>query len=422
MNFADKVDAIGRRMKEESVSLKDSLRDIMTVEVTDEELPKGVSRLIYNHCLNKTEVYDSLFEMKCVKKTYQKKLDQAIADGHVDEPIYHHRKHLFTRAHLQQIMQYFEFEKYSDFYESFVVIVSNYKGGTGKSTTAVTLATKAALDLDLNAKVCLLDLDPQGSAARGIIQIDESREQHYITIADLQCYDLTEEQGDENQVKALLEHGVPFEQIVLASVFNTHLPNLDVMTAFPTDEKFSDYYMASDEEKQVQLLSRLKKEIIPILKSKYDIIILDLPPQNSPIVWSALEAANGVLTPISPKAYDYASTESYLLTIGDIARNLPSGGGNISYFRVLPVNYNEREKHERKTFNRLLRSVRDDLVVSPIYHSPLFLEAASLNRTIYDIKKSESNCTAMQYDEAISSSNKAYKAFIDEIKIKATKG
>ncbi|MFA0098587.1 hypothetical protein AB4406_26375, partial [Vibrio splendidus] len=76
---------------EESVSLKDSLRDIMTVEVTDEELPKGVSRLIYNHCLNKTEVYDSLFEMKCVKKTYQKKLDQAIADGHVDEPIYHHR-------------------------------------------------------------------------------------------------------------------------------------------------------------------------------------------------------------------------------------------------------------------------------------------------------------------------------------------
>ncbi|MFA0098595.1 ParA family protein, partial [Vibrio splendidus] len=77
-------------------------------------------------------------------------------------------------------------------------------------------------------------------------------------------------------------------------------------------------------------------------------------------------------------------TESYLLTIGDIARNLPSGGGNISYFRVLPVNYNEREKHERKTFNRLLRSVRDDLVVSPIYHSPLFLEAASLNRTIYD--------------------------------------
>lgn len=422
MNFADKVDAIGRRMKEESVSLKDSLRDIMTVEVTDEELPKGVSRLIYNHCLNKTEVYDSLFEMKCVKKTYQKKLDQAIADGHVDEPIYHHRKHLFTRAHLQQIMQYFEFEKYSDFYESFVVIVSNYKGGTGKSTTAVTLATKAALDLDLNARVCLLDLDPQGSAARGIIQIDESREQHYITIADLQCYDLTEEQGDENQVKALLEHGVPFEQIVLASVFNTHLPNLDVMTAFPTDEKFSDYYMASDEEKQVQLLSRLNKEIIPILKSKYDIIILDLPPQNSPIVWSALEAANGVLTPISPKAYDYASTESYLLTIGDIARNLPSGGGNISYFRVLPVNYNEREKHERKTFNRLLRSVRDDLVVSPIYHSPLFLEAASLNRTIYDIKKSESNCTSMQYDEAISSSNKAYKAFIDEIKIKATKG
>ncbi len=419
MNFADKVEEIGLRMKEESVNLKESIRELMTVEVSDEDLPDGVSRLIYNHCLNKTEVYEALFELKCVKKTFQKKLDQAISDGHVDEPIFHHRKHLFSRNHLQQIMHYFEFSKYSDLYDSFVIIVNNYKGGTGKSTTATTLATKTALDLELNARVCLLDLDPQGSAARGIIQVDESREQHYITIADLQCYDL--ESDEENQVKTLLDHGISFEKIVLASTFNTHLPNLDVMTAFPTDEKFSDYYMASNDEKQAKLLSRLREEIIPILKSKYDIIILDLPPQNSPIVWSALEAANGVLTPVSPKAYDYASTESYLLTIGDIARNLPSEGKNISYFRVLPVNYNEREKHERKTFNRLLRSVRDDLIVSPINHSPLFLEAASLNRTIYDIKKSESKCTSIQYDDAIGSSDKAYKSFIDEIKIKAAK-
>ncbi len=420
MNFADKAKTIGLRMKEESVSLKESFEELKTVSVTDEELPEGLNRLIYNHSLNKTEVYEALFELKCVKKTYQKKLDQAIADGYVDEPVFHHRKHLFTRNHIAQIMDYFDFEKFSELYDSFVIAVCNYKGGTGKSTTAVTLATKTALDLELNAKVCLLDLDPQGSAARGIIQIDEDKEQFYITLADLQCYDLEDE--DENEVKTLLDNGVTLEDIVVASAFNTHLPNLDTITAFPTDEKFSDYYMSSDEDKQVELLSRLREEIIPILKSKYDIIIMDLPPQNSPIVWSALEAADGVITPVSPKAYDYASTESFMLTIGDVVKHLPSQGENVQYFRVLPVNYNEREKNERKTFDRLVRSVRDDLIVTPIAHSPLFLEAATLNRTIYDIKKSESNCTAMQFDEAINSSDKVYQTIITEIKQKVIKG
>lgn len=419
MNFASKAKTIGERMKGESVSLKESFEELKTVSVTDEELPEGLNRLIYNHSLNKTEVYEALFELKCVKKTYQKKLDQAISEGHVDEPIFHHRKHLFTRNHIAQIMEHFGFERYSELYDSFVLAICNYKGGTGKSTTAVTLAIKTALDLDLNAKVCLLDLDPQGSAARGIIQIDEDKEQFYITLADIQCHDLDE---DENEVKALLDNGVVLEDIVIASAFNTHLPNLDTITAFPTDEKFSDYYMSSDEHKQEGLLSRLREEIIPILKTKYDIIIMDLPPQNSPIVWSALEAADGVVTPVSPKAYDYASTESFMLTIADVVHNLPSQGRNIQYFRVLPVNYNEREKNERKTFDRLVRSVRDDLIVTPIAHSPLFLEAAMLNRTIYDIKKSESNCTSMQFDEAINSSDKVYQTIITEIKQKVIKG
>ncbi len=421
MDFASKADAIGQRMQKEAVSLRESFEELKPVDVTDEEVPEGLHRLIYNHCLNKTEVYEALFELQCVKKTYQKKLDQAIENGLVDEPIFHHRKHLFTRNHIAQIMEHFGFEKFSDLYDSFVLAVCNYKGGTGKSTTAVTLAVKMALDLDLNARICLLDLDPQGSAARGIIQIDEEKEQYYITLADLQCYDLESNDEDENEVKSFMDNGVEFKDIVIASAFNTHLPNLDAITAFPTDEKFSDYYMKSDEDKQVELLSRLREKIIPILKSKYDIIIMDLPPQNSPIVWSALEAADGVITPVSPKAYDYASTESFMLTIGNVARNLPSQGKNIQYFRVLPVNYDKNEKNERKIFDRLLRSVRDDLIVTPIIHSPLYLEAATLNQTIYDIKKSKSNCTSKQFDEAISSSDSVYQTVISEIKQKAIK-
>lgn len=419
MDFASKADLLGQRMRDDSISLKESLEELKTVDITDDELPSGLNRLVYNHCLSKTSVHEELFGLQFTKKTFLKKIDQAIEGGFVSEPIFHHRKHLFTRSHVSQIMEHFDFEKYSDKYNPFALAVCNYKGGTGKSTTAVTLSVASALDMDINARVCLLDLDPQGSAARGIINVDEDSEQYYITLADLQCYDLNDE---DNEIKEHLDSGIKLEDLVIASAFNTHLPNLDVITAFPTDEKFSDYYMKSDENKQVDLLTRLRAEIMPILKSKYDIIIMDLPPQNSPIVWSALESADGVITPVSPKAYDYTSTESFLLTIGDIARNLPSKGKNIQYFKILPVNHKANEKHERNILDRLVRALRDDLMVTPISHSPLYLEAAALNRTIYDIKKSESNCSAKQFDEAVFSANKVYQNVICEIKQKSVKG
>jgi cellulose biosynthesis protein BcsQ len=418
MNFADKAEAIGQRMSEESVSLKDSLLANKAVELLDEDIPEGMSRLFYNHALNKSEVHATLFEDIWTKKTFNKKLDKAVEDGHVDEPIRYNKKHLYTRHHIAQIMEHFEFEKYSDNHKPFVINVANYKGGVGKSTTSVTLAVKMALDLELNARVCLLDLDPQGSAARGIIQVDEDEEQYYLTVADLQCYDLESRDEDEpNEVKDLLDSGISFEELVLASPFNTHLPNLDVITAFPSDEKFNDYFIESDDEKQLDLVSRLREKIIPILKQKYDIILLDLPPQNSPIVWSAFEACDGVLTPVAPKAYDYASTESFLPTIAEVTRRLPSKSENIQYFRVLTVNYDEREKHERKLHNKLMRSVREDLLPKHISHSPLFLEAAAQNCTIYDIMKSKSKCTSRQYDEAITSSNDVYKNVMMDIKL-----
>ena len=44
-----------------------------------------------------------------------------------------------------------------------IINVQNQKGGTGKSMTAVHLAACLALDLDKRYRICLIDLDPQGS-------------------------------------------------------------------------------------------------------------------------------------------------------------------------------------------------------------------------------------------------------------------
>jgi cellulose biosynthesis protein BcsQ len=416
MNIIDKIIEIGNCMNSDSTSLKEALLESTQVAVTDEDLPDGVSRLIYNHTITKTSLGEDIFRVS--KSTYLKRITQAIDNGVISEPIFHNRSHLFTLAQVHQLMDHYEFEKFSDNYNSTVVGIKNYKGGTGKSTTTVTLAMATALDLDLNAKVCIVDLDPQGSAARGIINVQHEQDELFITIADLACA----EHEQDGEVAQLLENGNLFEDIVRAAPFSTHIPNLDVVTAFPTDEKFTDlYWELNDKEKRDELLTYFARKVLPILKLEYDIIYLDLPPQNSPITWSAAEATDMIITPVTPRTYDYASTTSFMLTLADVLQSLPSKGENIKWLRVLPVNYSENNRQERKTFDRLLRAVGGHMFTTPIKHSPLFLEAASMNRTIFDIRKTESSCTALQYENACSSVKDVYRNFISELKVIAAK-
>lgn len=416
MNFADRVGAIGKRMQEENATLKEALLEQAAVRFKEDALPNGVTRLVHNHAVNKTKLGVDILSMS--KNTYIKRIAQVIEEGVIDEPYVFNRSHMFTQSQVHALMDHLGFDKYADNYESKVISIQNYKGGTGKSTTTISLAVKTALDLDLNARVLILDLDPQGSAARGIIQIEDEESEVFITLSDLLCA----ENELDGEVAHYLANGNSFEDIVLASPFSTHLPNLDVMTAFPTDEKFTDlYWELNDKDKRTEFLTRLSKKVLPILKERYDIIYLDLPPQNSPITWSALEAADMMLAPITPRTYDYMSTMSYMLTLSDIARSLPSKGENIEWVKILPVNFTERNKHEMKTYNRLLRTVGSDMIPKAISHSPLFLEVAEMNRSIFDILKTESTCTDIQFDEAISSVNSVYHTLINELKVIASK-
>nr|UGK56539.1 hypothetical protein [Escherichia coli] len=62
------------------------------------------------------------------------------------------------------------------------------------------------------------------------------------------------------------------------------------------------------------------------MKSKYDLIIIDTPPEDSPITWAADEAADGILVAVSPREYDYASTTDFMLTISERFKQSPSKG------------------------------------------------------------------------------------------------
>lgn len=407
MSILEQILIIGQRMKTEQISLKESIAEVNTIKVTDEQVD-GLDRLIYNHCLNKTALADFFGKSR---NTFSKIVTEMQARKIIGEPIFQNKNHLYTRFDVQVIMEELDAHCYSDMYKPRVIVIENHKGGTGKSTTTATIATAAALDLNLNARCCIIDLDPQGSIGNNLIRATNNND-IYLTIADVLLAEY-EPDGDYSQYIAA---GYSEADIIANIPFSTHLPNMDVITAFPTDDRFTDLYWRLSKDERNKLLTRFRDIVVPILKEHYDLIFIDTPPQDSPIIWSTNEAADALLVPITPREYDFASTTNYMLTIGARLQQLPSRGKNIKWMKVLAVNVDDKSQHEVRTLNKLVRTVQDKFMTTNIKHSEAFVVAAERGRTVLDIKKSEGLCPAKQFDIAAMSVNSVYQQFINEIK------
>lgn len=403
------IQQTAENMNKEQLSLEEALKAKLRVDVTDKDLVEGVDRLIYNHSLNKAEI---IKQLRTTKPTFKKKLIEAENLGLIGEHTSQGKSHLYSNEQVHTLMEHFGAPKYQDNHDSQLVVVTNHKGGTGKTSTTLALATASALDLDLNARVLILDLDPQGSAGQGTMQIAE--DSIYVTMTDILLAEF-EPDNDENVVNTLLANGYTMESIIKKCAFSTHLDNLSVITAFPSDERFVDTYWQLEEAQQERLLRKFSEVVVPVLKEVFDIIFIDMPPQDSPITWSALEASEMLLVPVTPRHYDYASTTNFMSNLSDRLESLPSSGGNLQWYKLAAVNYQESSKPEYDTFQKLMRSVRNNLMTATIAHSDAFTATANIGRTVLDIKKSEGVCTPRQFDLAVDSVNFFYRQFKNEL-------
>jgi cellulose biosynthesis protein BcsQ len=415
MHELDRLQQIAENMKTEQLSHKELIAQRTHINVSDEEID-GMDRLIYNHSLNKKGFREFT---KLAPITFQNRIRKAIDEGVIPEPIYQNKQHLFTRMHIHTLMDHWGMQKYSDKYKPRSVAVENQKGGTGKSSTAAILATASALDLNMNAKVLLIDLDSQGTLGQSMISTNVENEAIYLTAVDIALGKM-ERTGD---YASLVEAGYTDREIILNAPFSTHLPNLDVMPAFNTDERFHDlFWQAQSNEDKTKLISRFAHEVIPVLKEKYDLIFIDTPPQESPLIWMVNEALDCLLVPISPREYDFAATTNYLMTTHARFEGLPSKGENLLWTRVLIVNHDEKSPSELDVIDKLSRTVQDRLLSTYIVHSELIATAAELNRTALDVAKSEKRVAPKKHDEAMTSINSVYKQFIREITSISVKG
>ena len=401
------------RVSDEETSYKDLV-------LASSKSKNEIDDLVLNHALPASEVANLCgLNHVSFKNLYTEALDKGI----VPKVLKTANQYKYTLDHIHALMDYANMPKWSDKNEkAHVISISNLKGGTGKSTTASSLAASLALSLKDRKRVALIDLDPQGSQSQ-FSNIDVAGDVSILTTVDIMLGELE----PDSEYQYLKRNGHTHERIVLDSMIDTHIPNLSILPSFPDDERFNSSAWSQliedskgAENPKMTHLSLLKDRVISVLENHYDIILIDTAPQMNPLIWSAFEAANGLLVPCTPHALDWTSTQSFLNSLNGILSSLPSDGENLRWWKVLCTNFDDEHNRDQAILDRMKEALGSDLFNSMIVRSQAFEKASQMYRTVLDIRKSEKLCSPRQLDKAVSglrSVTRELTLFLSDVKL-----
>ena len=169
-----------------------------------------------------------------------------------------------------------------------IVSFSNQKGGVGKTTTCVNMASFIAAS---GKKVLLVDIDPQGNATTGLGFSKSSLKKSVYNVL------IDDERAADN-------------------ILNTEVENLDLLP--------SNIDLAGAEVELVYKPRREKvlKNALEPLKDKYDYIMIDCPPSLGLLTINALAASDSVIIPIQSEYYALEGLSQLMNSISLVKQHL----------------------------------------------------------------------------------------------------
>ena len=167
-----------------------------------------------------------------------------------------------------------------------IISIANQKGGVGKTTTTINLATSLSA---VNKKVLLVDADPQGNASTGMGITYDKRSPNLYDIISSGAF-------DESAVK------------------KTIVPNLNIITA-NTNLAASEIELVGVEKREFVISNILSKT------TGYDYVLIDCPPALGLLTINSLVASNSIIIPLQSEFFALEGISSLMNSVKLIKEN-----------------------------------------------------------------------------------------------------
>jgi chromosome partitioning protein len=197
--------------------------------------------------------------------------------------------------------------------EAITISIANFKGGTTKTTTTMTLAQGLTL---LGHRVLVIDADPQASLTT-----------FFGILPDVEI-------GEEDTIFALIDGS---QTSIRPLIRETYWDGLDLVPA--ASSLFGAEFLLparQQEHKDFEFWSVLDLGIYDV-KSDYDVIIIDTPPALSYVTINALMASNGIIMPLPPQTLDYASAGQFWSLFAELTGELLVDRGAVKKFDFINI-------------------------------------------------------------------------------------
>ena len=234
-----------------------------------------------------------------------------------------------------------------------VLAIANQKGGVGKTTTAINVATSLAL---AGQDTLLIDMDPQANLTSGV-----GRKGHTAPAGTI-YQALTSEIADAG-----------------AFIIDTQVDHLSLIPA--------DRNLTGAELELVSLSNREHRlrTLVELLRPRFDYIFIDTPPSLGLLTLNALVAADGVLIPLN---CEYFALEGLADLVATLRRVRASFNPTLDIAGVLMTMYDERTNLGQQVARDIREFFQERVYTTVIPRNIRLGEAPShgMPAILYDIK------------------------------------